>query len=75
MNDEPDTGPSSSRTAHQEDAQEDAAPLTPAQLKERQKINRQTFNRKRALFLDDLLNSLDYLIYAELSAIYHMECV
>lgn len=46
---------------------------TAAELAERRKKNRQTFNRKRGDLLDDLLRNLDLIIYAELSAIYYME--
>ncbi|KAF2482363.1 hypothetical protein BDY17DRAFT_324650 [Neohortaea acidophila] len=47
---------------------------TAAELAERRKKNRQTFNRKRGDLLDDLLRNLDLIIYAELSAIYYMDC-
>lgn len=62
----------SSINANDDQQQHDVAP-TPAQLAERRKKNRQMFNKKRGELLDDLLKSLDILIYAELSTIYYME--
>jgi hypothetical protein len=38
------------------------------------KRNKAAFNKKRDAFLQDLLRNIDLLIYAELSAIYYMEC-
>jgi len=38
------------------------------------KRNKATFNKKRDAFLQDLLRNIDLLIYAELSAVYYMEC-
>ncbi|KAK4550177.1 hypothetical protein LTR36_003144 [Oleoguttula mirabilis] len=45
-----------------------------AQLAERKKKNRQMFNRKRGELLDVELRNVDILVYAELSAIYYMDC-
>ena len=71
--------PSSSAAAYTPDVTHDeprteTAP-TAVQLAERKKKNRQLFNRKRGDLLDDVLRNLDILVYAELSAIYYMECV
>jgi hypothetical protein len=41
--------------------------------KQQRKRNRDNFQRKRVELLDDLLRSLDILVYAELSTIYYME--
>ena len=49
-------------------------PLDHAQRSDRVKRNKATFNKKRDFFLQDLLRNLDLLIYAELSAVYYMEC-
>ncbi|KAK3714691.1 hypothetical protein LTR37_007671 [Vermiconidia calcicola] len=72
MNDE---ASSSAASAQQYDgqAQPEAAP-TAAELVEKRRKNRQMFNKKRGELLGDLLNSLDILIYAELSTIYYMDC-
>ncbi|OQN97796.1 hypothetical protein B0A48_16117 [Cryoendolithus antarcticus] len=75
MNDEAAPEASSSRLhAGSDGATPEANTLTPTQLKERQKANRQTFNRKRGSLLEDLINQLDILVYAELSCIYYMDC-
>ncbi|KAM0712442.1 hypothetical protein Q7P37_011538 [Cladosporium fusiforme] len=75
MNDEPAS--SSSRVANElppdNALQHDEAP-TAAQIKERRKKNREMFNKKRGQLLDDLLYNLDVLVYAQLSAIYYMDC-
>lgn len=42
-------------------------------MQERRRKNRSMFNKKRGELLDDLLRSLDILIYAELSTVYYME--
>jgi hypothetical protein len=73
MNDEPSSSSSGARTNHGLDIPQEAAP-TAAELAERRKKNRQMFNRKRGELLDDLLRTLDILIYAELSTIYYMDC-
>ncbi|TKA48218.1 hypothetical protein B0A54_01711 [Friedmanniomyces endolithicus] len=52
----------------------DALPTAADQAKKR-KNNRQLFNKKRGELLDDLLRSVDILVYAELSTIYYMEYV
>ena len=49
-------------------------PLDHAQRRDRVKRNKATFNKKRDHFLQDLLRNIDLLIYAELSAVYYMEC-
>ncbi|OQO00423.1 hypothetical protein B0A48_13772 [Cryoendolithus antarcticus] len=75
MNDEAAPEASSSRLhAGSHAAAPEANTLTPTQLKERQKANRQTFNRKRGSLLEDLIKQLDILVYAELSCIYYMDC-
>nr|OQO26446.1 hypothetical protein B0A51_06827 [Rachicladosporium sp. CCFEE 5018] len=75
MNDEAAPEASSSRLhAGSDGATPEANTLTPTQLKERQKANRQTFNRKRGSLLEDLIKQLDILVYAELSCIYYMDC-
>lgn len=61
----------SEQNVHHDRAQE-AGP-TAAELAERKKKNRQMFNKKRGELLDDLLRSLDILVYAELSTVYYME--
>ncbi|KAK3675707.1 hypothetical protein LTR78_004348 [Recurvomyces mirabilis] len=70
--------PSSSAAAYTSDISTNGpsteAVPTAAQLAERKKNNRQLFNRKRGDLLDDVLRNLDILVYAELSAIYYMDC-
>ncbi|KAK0260023.1 hypothetical protein B0A54_09507 [Friedmanniomyces endolithicus] len=51
----------------------DALP-TAADLARKRRKNRQLFNKKRGELLDDLLRSVDILVYAELSTIYYMDC-
>jgi len=41
---------------------------------DRRSRNRRAFNKKRESFLADLMRSIDMLVYAELSAIYYMDC-
>ena len=55
---------------------DNAAPQQAAQQEgeRRRKQNRQMFNKKRGELLDDFLRNLDILVYAELSAIYYMDC-
>ncbi|KAL2358101.1 hypothetical protein BJ546DRAFT_199017 [Cryomyces antarcticus] len=36
--------------------------------------NRRLFNKKKVEFLDDILRNFDILVYAELSAVYYMDC-
>ncbi|KAK5696766.1 hypothetical protein LTR97_008070 [Elasticomyces elasticus] len=50
------------------------APPTAAEQAKKRKKNRQMFNKKRGELLDDVLHNLDILVYAELSAIYYMDC-
>ena len=64
---------SSSHLEHGYRHQQPDAASTEAELAERRKKNRQLFNRKRLELLDDLLRTLDILVYAELSVIYYME--
>ncbi|KAI6813054.1 hypothetical protein KC332_g10612 [Hortaea werneckii] len=59
---------------HHHASPDEARPLTAAELAERRKKNRQTFNRKRGDLLEDLLRSVDILVYAQLSAIYYLDC-
>ncbi|KAG9641593.1 DUF1746-domain-containing protein, partial [Aureobasidium melanogenum] len=49
-------------------------PLDDATRRERLQRNKATFNKKRDAFLQDLLRNIDLLIYAELSAVYYMDC-
>lgn len=71
-----DEASSSVGTTHYHHASPDQGrPLTAAELAERRKKNRQTFNRKRGDLLEDLLRSVDILVYAQLSAIYYLEYV
>ncbi|KAI4718832.1 DUF1746-domain-containing protein [Aureobasidium sp. EXF-10727] len=49
-------------------------PLDDATRRERVQRNKATFNKKRDAFLQDVLRSIDLLIYAELSAVYYMDC-
>ncbi|TKA83778.1 hypothetical protein B0A55_00024 [Friedmanniomyces simplex] len=51
----------------------DAPPTAADQAKKREK-NRKMFNKKRGELLDDLLRSVDLLVYAELSTIYYVDC-
>ncbi|KAK5131407.1 hypothetical protein LTR08_000943 [Meristemomyces frigidus] len=46
----------------------------PPSAADKRKKNRQMFNRKRGDLLDVELTNLDILVYAELSAIYYMDC-
>ena len=73
MSDEPSSSAAAASNAVDEPEQD--VPLTATQLAEKRKKNRQMFNRKRGELLDDLTRNLDILIYAELSAVYYMECV
>lgn len=69
---------SSSAAAHDanDELTQDQVPApTPAQLRERRKKNRQTFNKKRCALLEELLRNIDILVYAELSAIYYLEYI
>lgn len=59
---------------HHHASPDEARPLTAAELAERRKKNRQTFNRKLGDLLEDLLRSVDILVYAQLSAIYYLDC-
>ncbi|KAI6836282.1 hypothetical protein KC340_g4750 [Hortaea werneckii] len=72
MNDEASS--SVGATHHHHASPDEARPLTAAELAERRKKNRQTFNRKRGDLLEDLLRSVDILVYAQLSAIYYLDC-
>lgn len=74
MNDEPSSSaaPPPPRIVDDE-VETPGRPLTAAETAERRKKNRDGFNRKRGDLLDDLLRSLDILVYAELSVIYAME--
>ncbi|EME38321.1 hypothetical protein DOTSEDRAFT_75767 [Dothistroma septosporum NZE10] len=63
-------GPSGSH--HDDTAQHEV--LTPAQIVARRKKNRENFNKRRGELLDDLSRNIDLLVYAELSAIYYMDC-
>ena len=47
-------------------------PMPHAQVEQRRK-NRELFNKKRGELLDDLIRCLDFLVYAQLSTIYHLE--
>ncbi|USW54935.1 Putative DSC E3 ubiquitin ligase complex subunit 4 [Septoria linicola] len=62
--------------AHQQDALpfDHDEPLTAIQLANRQKKTRENFQRKRIELLDDLLRNVDMLVYAELSAVYYLDC-
>ncbi|KAF7195247.1 DSC E3 ubiquitin ligase complex subunit 4 [Pseudocercospora fuligena] len=75
MNHEPSA---SASTAAPSDSRDDTTikerPLTAKEIAERRKKNRDNFNRKRGALLDDLLRQLDILVFAELSAIYYMDC-
>lgn len=74
MNDAPSA--SASTAARRDDRDDDATverPLPAEEIAERRKNFRNQFNRKRGVLLEDLLRQLDILVYAELSAIYHME--
>lgn len=77
MNDEPSS--SASAAAYpSDDTEQDGLALpgkapTPAEMAQRRKKNRENFNRRRVELLDDLLRSIDILVYAELSAVYYME--
>jgi hypothetical protein len=77
MNDEPasDTSAGPASVRHPEFHHDEATERrrVAAELEKRRKTNRENFNRKRGEFLDDLLRSLDVLVYAELSTIYYME--
>ncbi|KAF2164379.1 hypothetical protein M409DRAFT_25257 [Zasmidium cellare ATCC 36951] len=71
MNDEPSTSA--------QPAQDDIPPAPHAlpsakQIEERRKKNRENFNKRRGELLDDLIKSVDLLVYAELSTIYYMDC-
>lgn len=56
-----------------DDGAAERSPPSAAEVAKKRKKNREMFNKKRGELLDDLLRSLDVLIYAELSAIYYME--
>ncbi|KAK4499619.1 hypothetical protein PRZ48_010137 [Zasmidium cellare] len=72
MNDEPSSS-AQPAAQPQDDAPPDALP-TAKQLQERRKKNRENFNKRRGELLDDLIKSVDLLVYAELSTIYYMDC-
>ncbi|KAI5247163.1 DUF1746-domain-containing protein [Aureobasidium subglaciale] len=48
--------------------------LDNATRRERVQRNKATFNKKRDAFLQDLVRNIDLLIYAQLSAVYYMDC-
>lgn len=75
MNDEASSSAAeaSNSRQHGDGAPERDISPTAKELAEKRKKSRQLFNRKRGERLDDLLASLDMLIYAELSIIYYME--
>lgn len=73
MNDVEQSSSAGANRQHGDERQEQVRTPTAAELSERRKKNRQMFNKKRGELLDDLLRSLDILVYAELSAIYYME--
>lgn len=60
-------------SAHQDAALDHNESVTTIQLANRQKKTRENFQRKRIEQLDDLLRSVDMLVYAELSALYYLE--
>ncbi len=74
-----DEASSSAAAAHPFDDIQDGRPHdalpTAADLAKKRTRNRQLFNKKRGELLDDLLRSVDILVYAELSTIYYMEYV
>ncbi|KAL9088726.1 MAG: hypothetical protein Q9165_006035 [Trypethelium subeluteriae] len=45
-----------------------------SRVRKHRERNKRMFNRKKAEFLDDMLRSLDLMIYAELSTVYYMDC-
>ncbi|KAK0343204.1 hypothetical protein LTR91_022614 [Friedmanniomyces endolithicus] len=73
-----DEASSSAAAAHPFDDIQDGRPHdalpTAADLAKKRTRNRQLFNKKRGELLDDLLRSVDILVYAELSTIYYMDC-
>ena len=74
MNDEPSASASTApRSDDRENVDTTERPLTAKEIAERRKKNRDNFNRKRSILLEDLLRQLDILVFAELSAIYYME--
>lgn len=75
MSDEASSSVGATHHHHHHAFPDEARPLTAAELAERRKKNRQTFNRKRGDLLEDLLRSVDILVYAQLSAIYYLEYV
>ena len=77
MNHEGDASYAGPSTRHHDGAGQDHSERMPtrAEIAERRKKNRQMFNQKRGLSLDQLMKDLDMLIYAELSVVYYMEYV
>lgn len=67
--------PTASAEAHSSERPRNGSARAKAALavQERRRKNRSMFNKKRGELLDDLLRSLDILIYAELSTVYYME--
>ena len=66
----PDPEPGDSAHDNEQDV-----PLTAAEIADRRRRNRENFNKRRGELLDDLIRSIDLLVFAELSAIYYMEYV
>ncbi|CAK4033633.1 Hypothetical predicted protein [Lecanosticta acicola] len=77
MNDEPSSSAAAAdypEPISQDEEAEQEVPITAAEVAKRRKRNRENFNKRRGELLDDLLRNLDILVYAELSAIYYMDC-
>nr|POE48344.1 hypothetical protein CFP56_73911 [Quercus suber] len=68
MNDEPSSS-AAAASVHDGESHHPSA----TDFLERRREHRSRFNRKRGELLNDLLQSLDILVYAELSCIYYME--
>lgn len=74
MNDEPSSSAQPASAPHDDiPAQQSDALPNAKQIEERKRKNRENFNKRRGELLDDLIKSVDLLIYAELSTIYYME--
>ncbi|KAI9687219.1 MAG: hypothetical protein M1822_002262 [Bathelium mastoideum] len=78
MNDEPSSSPAANQSAN-DNAQatgssERHVDNSATQVRKHRERNKRMFNRKRAEFLEDILRAFDLIIYAELSAVYYMDC-
>ncbi|KAL1311093.1 hypothetical protein AAFC00_001300 [Neodothiora populina] len=74
MNHEPQNSATTTRDDGGENVLSGDSHMSARTTRERRKKNRLLFNKKRAHFLKDHLRNLDLLIYAELAAIYYMDC-